>query len=1299
MRTGGGWWPALIGIMVLVGVALLGWRAGALPAARAAATNTALVRIGSGETPTYTVAPGGERTITIEVVDAANLGAATLLLAYDPALVQVVSCTAQPPANADLALCNPSYGPGVVRFSLLAAEGVSGAFAAFELTLRAVGASGGTAQLALTAPHFADVNGVEVPVQVTGGTLLISGPDQPAEAVLLLDPAASAITPGQNSTVAIRLDVTPARPVAAATMLLQYDPRVVRPVQCTAPAGSTLQGACNVNFNQAQGLVKFNLLANEGVSGQLHLYDLVFEVVGTAVPGAVSGLTLSVESMVDAQETPLRWRVASGAMTVTAGPSNAARLLVGDVQSSGQYTLEHGAEITVPVWVVDVANLGAATVVLGFDPALLEPLGCMVNASIPGIDGGHCVIEQGRVLANFVAGAGFSGSAPLFEVIFTPRPGAPAGVNAALLLDAANFADVNAVPLPWRGRSGSVGLLPGAPSNAPLFAVDAPLAAPPPLPQGGQVTVTVSISGAIGVGVVTVIVRFDPTVVKVVACTPTDQFDGAACAIGDGEVRITLLSGSGFTGSAMLAELVFQAADEAEVGEQTNLTLTVTNFTNVDGDPLRYQVTTGAIQITEGSDIATDVLLRLTPAFFDVIPGRQFQVRVETLIDALKLPQGLEVVTLRVLYDPAVLRPLACTPNSSAFVGAGCNIASAPGQIRLSLLGGSGGISQVGLAQIRFETTGRPGDSTMLRLGVDTLLAKDADIASYRTQPARVVVTIDGDGVPDEVEHGAPNNGDGNNDGIPDAEQLHVTSLPSPITGNYVTLVGPPGSCLMDLRFLSNPSPTDTPPGWSAVLGYLGFTLGCLPSGSTATVTVILHGESGLDLSRFFIYAPDAGGWQPFLFDGDLGASFTANSIVLQLGDGQRGDNDAAVNGQIEFLGVPGQLGVAIGVVPRSLAITLTRAGSYGVVLLAPPSASVLVNLTTGNGRVAVTPAQLIFTPDNWSVMQTVTVRAASGAPAPSADVIRHSVTSTDAAYHGLAVAEVNVTIEAHGGDPGETLTPTTGTPTIGTPTTGTPTTGTPTTGTPTTGTPTTGTPTTGTPTTGTPTTGTPTTGTPTVTPGPGTPTPIGGGPGVAFLPIILVNTGPTTHNRLYLPLVARAGLPDLVVEQISVVNGALQVTIRNIGSAPVLNEFWVDAYIGPRTPPTAVNQTWDTVGNEGLVWGVTADALPMAPDAALTLSIGDAYFLAAYSSVNLPLTPDRAIYVQVDSYGEVGAYGSVLESHEQRGEVYNNITGPVFLSTQGQQGADALPSAGILNGPLPPRRRFRFVGALESEE
>ncbi|MCB0115797.1 MAG: hypothetical protein KDD84_16970, partial [Caldilineaceae bacterium] len=886
-----------------------------------------------------------------------------------------------------------------------------------------------------------DVGGVDTPVEVSGGVLVISGPDQPAEAVIRLDPAHSEIAPGQLAAVGVQLDVTAARPVVAATMLLQYDPQIVRPVQCTAAAGSTVQGTCNINFNRTQGLIKFNLLAVEGAVGLLDLYDVMFEAVGTAVSGAVSPLMPSIESIVDAQSTPLHWRAEDGSLTVGASSTNAAQLRVGDAQSNGQWTLEHGAEITVPVWVVDVANLGAATIELSFDAALLEPLGCTMNTATAGLDGGQCVIEQDRVLAQIVAGQGFSGSAALFEVVFSPRTGAPAGETSPLLPAASTFADVNAAPLPWRAINGEITLLPGAPSNAPLIELDALVTAPPQLTLDGQVTVTLRISGAVNVGAATVAVGFDPAVVRLASCAPNTAFDGAVCVMGDGEARVTLLAGNGFSGPAALAKLVFRAADSAEVGTQADLAVSVANFSDVEGNTLRYQVANGALQIAEAANLARDVLLQVAPTLVDVLPGRRFEVQLETRIDTFKLPQGLDVVTLRLLYDPAVVRPVGCAHNVGGFLGGGCNPTYEDGQIRLTLVGGVDATQQTNLAQIQFDAIGQTDAETTLRLAVDALLDADSAVPSHRTQPARVTITRDGDGVSDAVEGGAPNNGDGNNDGVADAEQSHVTSLPSPVTGHYVTLVGPPTSCLIDVRFLPNPSSEDTPAGWSAELGFIGFTLGCLPPGSNASVTTILHGDSGRDLNQFYIYASNqtaaATGWQPFLLEGGLGASFTADGFVLQLGDGARGDNDAAANGAIDFLGAPGRSGVAIGVEPRSLVIAPSRAGTYDVVLLARPLAPVLIGTASG-GRAVASPEQLIFTLDNWSAAQTVTVRSASGIAVPNTDLIEHSVASADAAYNGLVIDGVSIVIEEDD-DPTPTATPTP-TPTTPTPTTPTPT-------------------------------------------------------------------------------------------------------------------------------------------------------------------------------------------------------------------------------------------------------------------
>ena len=91
--------------------------------------------------------------------------------------------------------------------------------------------------------------------------------------------------------------------------------------------------------------------------------------------------------------------------------------------------------------------------------------------------------------------------------------------------------------------------------------------------------------------------------------------------------------------------------------------------------------------------------------------------------------QGLDIVSLRLRYDPAVMWPLTCTLNSSAFQAGGCNLDYAAGQIRLTLLAGTGaGIAGrstgvVKLADIRFQAVGQPGDLASLILTVDQLAA------------------------------------------------------------------------------------------------------------------------------------------------------------------------------------------------------------------------------------------------------------------------------------------------------------------------------------------------------------------------------------------------------------------------------------------------------------------------------------------------------------------------------------------------------------------------------------------------
>jgi len=115
-------------------------------------------------------------------------------------------------------------------------------------------------------------------------------------------------------------------------------------------------------------------------------------------------------------------------------------------------------------------------------------------------------------------------------------------------------------------------------------------------------------------------------------------------------------------------------------------------------------------------------------------------------------------------------------------------------------------------------------------------------------------------------------------------------------------------------------------------------------------------------------------------------------------------------------------------------------------------------------------------------------------------------------------------------------------------------------------------------------------------------------------------------------------------------------VVVANQGDAPVVDEFWVAAYVDPHTAPTAVNQLWWDLGDEGAFWGVTADLLPLNPGETITLTVGDATYDADRSRVSWPLAAGTPVYIQVDAWNASTDYGAVLESHEISGGAYNNI-------------------------------------------
>ena len=151
-------------------------------------------------------------------------------------------------------------------------------------------------------------------------------------------------------------------------------------------------------------------------------------------------------------------------------------------------------------------------------------------------------------------------------------------------------------------------------------------------------------------------------------------------------------------------------------------------------------------------------------------------------------------------------------------------------------------------------------------------------------------------------------------------------------------------------------------------------------------------------------------------------------------------------------------------------------------------------------------------------------------------------------------------------------------------------------------------------------------------------------------------------ESQLFLPIVVRNYLvaPDLVIDAVVATADNIQVTIRNQGNGPVTTPFWVDAYIDPSPAPTAVNQIWELLADEGLAWGVDSTMLPLNPGEALVLAYGDAAYVPERSNFSGNLPAGTPVYAQVDSANVGSTVGGVLESHEILGGPYNNVFGPV---------------------------------------
>jgi uncharacterized repeat protein (TIGR02543 family) len=167
-------------------------------------------------------------------------------------------------------------------------------------------------------------------------------------------------------------------------------------------------------------------------------------------------------------------------------------------------------------------------------------------------------------------------------------------------------------------------------------------------------------------------------------------------------------------------------------------------------------------------------------------------------------------------------------------------------------------------------------------------------------------------------ESGA-NTMDGNNDGIVDSMQDHVSSILTPDGQHYVTIESSDGTILAECMAVDKPSGAEGLPTQDDEYpyGFFAFSVENVEPGGEATVTIYLPADASP--TSYYKYGPlpdnDTPQWYDFSYDEGTktGAKIDGNVITLYFVDGERGDDDLEANGVIVDDGGPGSEKVRAG--------------------------------------------------------------------------------------------------------------------------------------------------------------------------------------------------------------------------------------------------------------------------------------------------------------------------------------------------------------------------------------------------
>lgn len=208
-----------------------------------------------------------------------------------------------------------------------------------------------------------------------------------------------------------------------------------------------------------------------------------------------------------------------------------------------------------------------------------------------------------------------------------------------------------------------------------------------------------------------------------------------------------------------------------------------------------------------------------------------------------------------------------------------------------------------------------------------SLGVKSAKITINSDDPDETVLEIpvtasnssDSDGVPDFAENAAPNNGDANIDGVPDASQGNVVPILGATGKDYITLATGETLAFNSVMLVDLSDLDVLPEKIEPVNGVFAYKLGNIPqSAGDLAVGIILPEDANVD--TFYQYGPTpdnpAPHWYEFMYDEatGVGAEISKNAIfgnnsegeikrtfiLVNYRDGEKGDNDLVKNGVLD---------------------------------------------------------------------------------------------------------------------------------------------------------------------------------------------------------------------------------------------------------------------------------------------------------------------------------------------------------------------------------------------------------------